>query len=241
MNYQLTYKEIRAKYGAKYGRESVFIDVYVCLLSPIFTKIAVRHRLLPNTVTIGMILSGIIGAFFFWMPYSICKIVGIIFIHLWFILDCSDGEVARATKTFSKWGKELDYLAHTFNHPLFAMSFFISMYLDGYLLKGTILLFGLLILSDGILRMIYVFHYIEVIKKGNEENNSREKLKFGYKQLIILVINIFAQFPNFALIYPIVYIINAKAGYFYLIVNAFIATLYSLYAMIKWIGKIHRI
>lgn len=240
MNYKLTYKEIREKYGARYGRESVFIDVYVCLLSPIFTKTAVRHKLLPNTVTIGMILSGVIGAFFFWMPYSICKIIGIIFIHLWFILDCSDGEVARATKTFSKWGKELDYMAHTFNHPLFAMSFFISMYLEGHLQRGTILLFGLLILSDGILRMIYVFHYIKVIKGGNE-NNGSEQTKFGCRELAIFVINIFAQFPNFALIYPIVYIISAKAGYFYLIVNAFIATLYSLYAMIKWIKSIHKI
>lgn len=240
MNDKLTYGEIRKKYGAKYGRGSVFVDAYVCLISPIFTKIAVRYKLLPNTMTIGMILSGIIGAFFFGTPYLTCKIIGIIFIHLWFVLDCSDGEVARATKTFSKWGKELDYMAHTFNHPLFAMSFFISIYLDGHLLKGTILLFGLLILSDGILRMIYIFHYLEKIKEGNE-NNSREETNSTWRELVIFVINIFAQFPNFALIYPIVYIISAKAGYFYLIVDTFIATLYSLYAMIKWIRGIHRI
>ncbi|MDR1183148.1 MAG: CDP-alcohol phosphatidyltransferase family protein, partial [Bacteroidales bacterium] len=97
-----------------------------CRFSPLFSAFFVNRKITPNQVTLLMILSGIIGAIFFALPYVICKIIGAIFIQLWFVFDDSDGEVARYTKQFSKYGTEMDFMAHAITHPLFILSFLAS-------------------------------------------------------------------------------------------------------------------
>ena len=44
----------------------------------------------------------------------------------------SDGQVARYTKTFSKYGEELDYVAHHICHGLFIASFAVNLYFLQY-------------------------------------------------------------------------------------------------------------
>lgn len=238
---KLTYREIKNKYGSPYGRDSVFIDFYTCALSPFFTKIAIQLNLIPNTVTFGMIISGLIGAALFWIPNVYIRIIGVVFIHLWFILDCSDGEVARITKHYSKYGEELDYMAHTINHPLFMLSFLIAIYCDEILNVRIIIAMFLTVAADFMLRIVYTFRHIDAIRYNTKESRRDDRSKFSRKEIIIFIINIFAQFPNFALIYPIIYLINREVGICYMYVNAAVAFMYSGYVAFSWLKRIHKL
>jgi phosphatidylserine synthase len=140
----------------------------------------IKQKTLPNTITIYMILSGWLGAFLFAFDNIYLKIIGYLFIHLWFIFDCSDGEVARMTKTFSKMGKELDYVAHIVNHPMFAISFTISaiqLYDQSVISSFWILvIFSLLIIFNLIGRGLMSLNLIYDIKKDNKQSISNSKI-----------------------------------------------------------------
>lgn len=237
---RLSYREIKRNYGSPYGKGSVFIDFYACALSPLITIIALKFHLIPNTVTLGMIVSGIAGATVFWIPNPTIRIIGVFFIHLWYILDCSDGEVARINNHFSKYGKELDYMAHTINHPLFSISFLIALYLDGLFDYKVLICVLMTISADSVLRMVYTFRYIDAIRLGTKESARAEKGRLSTKEMILFILNIFAQFPNFALIYPVVYLINREAGMIYLYINTTMAFLYSAHVSISWLRTIHK-
>jgi phosphatidylglycerophosphate synthase len=118
-----SYKEIRRHYQPHDRWCPSLIDHYAYLISPLFTRIFVKAGIVPNTVTVLMIAAGVIGAILFAGPQLWLKVYGLLFLHLWYVLDCSDGEVARITGTFSKFGKEMDYTAHLVNHPLFNLAF----------------------------------------------------------------------------------------------------------------------
>lgn len=237
----LDYKEIKTQYGAKYGKGSVFIDFYVCAISPICTKIALALHLIPNTVTICMIISGLIGAGLFWYPNLGVKIVGVFFIHLWFVLDCSDGEVARITKRFSNYGEELDFMAHSINHPIFILSFLVAILSDMGFDLTVIICTVFIISADNVLRMVYMMHHIDAVKNSVNNRNRQDGSPFSIKEIIIFIVNIFAQFPNFALIFPVVYLINRQAGIYYLMIDMAVAVLYSIYCVVRWIKKIHMV
>jgi len=59
-----------------------------------------------------MILAGIIGGIFLAFPGYLYGIIGVLFLQLFLILDCVDGEVARSKQIFSTKGKFLDLIAN---------------------------------------------------------------------------------------------------------------------------------
>ena len=122
----MKYKEIRKNYQVSDKYTLTLVDYLSLAVSPFLTKLFIKTSITPNRVTLLMILSGIVGAALFSVNLVWIKIIGIIFIYLWYILDCSDGEVARIKKRFSRYGKDIDYLAHFINHPLYIISFFMS-------------------------------------------------------------------------------------------------------------------
>ena len=144
----LSVKEIRCKYQHNKFYDGYLVDHFCQIFSPYFTWLFVRLGWTPNYVTSLMIIFGILGATFFVIPSLSFKIVGVLFIYLWYIMDISDGEVARATKTFSKFGQEFDYTAHVINHPLFVLSFTLC------IIQANIL-YGLLIVGLGLVDMIF--------------------------------------------------------------------------------------
>ena len=91
-----------------------------------FSVLFIRKGISPNGITMLMILSGIIGSILFAMPNAVCKWAGYIFWVLWYVFDNSDGQVARFTKRFSKYGTEMDYMAHLIDHPLMNLAIWIT-------------------------------------------------------------------------------------------------------------------
>jgi phosphatidylglycerophosphate synthase len=75
-----------------------------------FTRVALRVGLKPNAITLLSFLIGIgaaasfAGGSWFWL------LVGALLLQLSLVLDCVDGEVARATRTFTPFGAWLDAL-----------------------------------------------------------------------------------------------------------------------------------
>ncbi|MFQ9924809.1 MAG: CDP-alcohol phosphatidyltransferase family protein [Beduini sp.] len=237
----MNYKEIldfSMDYSKKESLTRVAIGYPLKYIAIFFTKYLLKSKLTPNELTIGMILSGIMGAFLFCMPSIWIKIIGIIFIWLWFVLDICDGIVARIKKQFSKFGKELDYCAHVINHPLFNLSFMITVLQITKDYRFSILFFLIVVLN-----LAYRFFnciniiYINKMKEVNLDiKNIKDVAKF--KRLIIFCINFFIHFPNYALIFPIICLINLRVALIYSLLVILINLIYIPYIYIKFIFKI---
>ncbi|CUO43860.1 CDP-alcohol phosphatidyltransferase family protein [Clostridium disporicum] len=235
----MKYREIREKYQ---GQNETIVDAYATSISPIITKWFLTKKFTPNEITIMMILSGIIGAILFSINSIILKMLGIVFIHMWYILDCSDGEVARIKKQFSKFGTEIDYSAHILNHPLFNISFAISLIsLNRYNIAFVLVLTIILISIDGIFRNLYAF---EVIYKVKMEEEIQKGAIYKGSRLSILkrVVFQFVHYPNYALIFPIIfvsdYFIGSNIAILFLISIITVQVPMILKSYIIWIKRI---
>jgi len=108
---ELSIKEIRNKY--QYSSSDTWYARIVCRkFSAYFTWLFLHTPIIPNQLTSLMILMGIIGGIFLGMDGYLNGLIGALFFQLFLILDCVDGEVARAKKIFSAKGKFLDYIAN---------------------------------------------------------------------------------------------------------------------------------
>ncbi|SHH26740.1 CDP-alcohol phosphatidyltransferase family protein [Clostridium grantii] len=232
----MKYKEIRKNYQNYSYIDTALVDPYVASISPLFTKLFIKYNIIPNYVTVLMIISGILGAILFSFPSNILKGLGIMFIHLWYILDCSDGEVARITKKFSKFGKEIDHMAHIINHPLYNLSFAYSMICINRFNSVMILFLFMGVISiEMINRYLESFYIIYTLRLGNDVDKSKkDSLK---KRICLYIANIFVLYPNFALIFPIIYLIdanlNTNVSIYYLVIQVFVAGVVVLRNFVK--------
>jgi len=94
-----------------------------------------KTNITPNFVTILQIIIGLSACLVIALfPKQEVFILGIIFLHLAYLLDCSDGEIARAKKMSSLEGLFLDKFAHAITMPsiFMAVSMYYSQYFIGY-------------------------------------------------------------------------------------------------------------
>lgn len=207
MNYKTIYNEYQhSDYGWLKG---IFIDNYARIFSPFITMVALKLKMIPNVVTLCMIIFGIIGAVLFAMPQLWCKILGTFFIHLWYITDLSDGEVARITKRFSKYGTDIDYYAHMINHPLYIAAFGYSFIQLGYDTVWVLIAMFVYVTAELSIRMIYALdlrHQNDQGKSFSEKITLKYLVKFFTRNLFI--------FPNIALVYPIIFLFSSELGWY---------------------------
>ncbi|MFM7146230.1 MAG: DUF5941 domain-containing protein [Actinomycetales bacterium] len=77
-------------------------------LSKPITALALRLGWSPNSITLVSFAVGLISAVAFAQGSVLMRIVGAVLLQLSLIIDCVDGEVARATRRFSALGAWLD-------------------------------------------------------------------------------------------------------------------------------------
>lgn len=212
-------------------------------ISPYLSSMYINKNVKPNKITLHMIYSGIIGAILFSNPNIYLKLLGAIFIHLWFILDCSDGEVARYTTTFSKYGKELDYMAHLINHPLFGFSIFMSLVqLERYNIDYLVIMVFLSNFLDYVNRNLYTLDMIVQFKEENRKDIKNITMS-TIKKKILLITNIFIIYPNFILfgvvIYFIDYFVNTNILIAYLSMNIIFTSIFGVRKLIKFTRKFY--
>lgn len=239
----MKYSTIRKEYQHHELSSMVFVDPYATLLSPFVTKMCIKFHLIPNAVTLCMIGSGIIGAILFALPFLWSKILGTIFIHLWYVFDCSDGEVARITKRFSKFGTEIDYTAHVINHPLFLFSFLLTLLQadTGWSTLSLCLIFFGVVALNLIFRVWVLFGDIYRVRMTDSAKTSasvQATVTARLKRFIMFFVNILLQLPNFCLIFPIVYFISAKAAVWYVIAVLAVNIVMVPFLMLLWLRKI---
>ena len=208
----MRYKDIRKSTKIKPINQEVFFAYFFGRrLSPFFVNIFLNLKIKPNTVTVYMIIAGIIGAILFAFDNIWFKFTGYIFMLLWLILDCVDGEVARITKVFSKFGEELDYIAHIINHPIFNIALLISLiqlnkYNIMFVSMVSIILISSNLVSRNLLSMYTIF---ELKVKSKKVISNKRKL---YRVIISYLIGVLTQYPNFVLIFPILYFVDVLIG-----------------------------
>ncbi len=169
-------------------------------LSPFLSILFIKKHIKPDTITIMMIVCGIIAPILLMVNNIYLQCVSAFLFILWFTLDASDGEVARFTSTFSKHGRDLDYLSHVSCHSLFVMAMWkIYVYQSDYLLSLTLLFFAL-IASELFYRISVL--YIVYIEKVEYKNISNHKF-------LVSILNNIGYFPNFVVFFPALFCISS--------------------------------
>lgn len=236
-----SYREIRTSFQVHPRIEPVLVDHYAKFLSPLFTKVFLRLGTTPNQVTVLMMLSGILGGCLFALPGIWIKAAGIVFIHVWYVLDCSDGEVARITRRFSPFGKEIDYTAHIIDHPVFNLAFAITLLQTARHAAPVVLFVAILgISAELVLRNIMSFYIIRDLKIPASPSQPSEPSNL--KSIFVHFVNAFTLYPNFALAFPLCHLIDHFMGtnlaFPYLCFHTGLSTLVAIRSTTTWVKRI---
>jgi phosphatidylglycerophosphate synthase len=80
-------------------------------LAFLLVKSIYKTRITPDQLTLGAIVLGLTGGFFYAFGLRQTSTIGALFYILFVILDCSDGQLARLKKNGTKIGRLLDGIA----------------------------------------------------------------------------------------------------------------------------------
>lgn len=227
-----TYSEIRS-FSPIFSciLERSFAEIVCMPLSPFLSKLFLQKNISPNTITLFMIIAGVMGNLFLMYPSWEIKSIGAFFLYLWFVLDCSDGEVARISKQFSKYGKEMDYMAHLTCHPLLMIAIWVTYYQMGVKMMNYISLICLIFISGELVNrnLIMFITYLEE-KRSRIQKSSH---------LVCIVRYCLIQplyFPNFVIVFPVILVLHymsmSNSLYVFIVWFSYYA-LYCIYAVLK--------
>jgi len=146
----LSIKELRDKcQGSKIKYDTWYGKHFARKVSIYLTFVFIKLGFSANTVTGLFLFSGIVSAILFSLGSRTSMLAGALVLQLWYILDHSDGEVARYRDEVSLTGSYFDYLTHYIVHPLvfigLGWGFLKSTGNMGYLLSGITGAFGMMI------------------------------------------------------------------------------------------------
>lgn len=177
---------IKEQTGIKDFRDGMLAGHFICRsLSRPCSVWFIKHNIKPNQVTLLMILFGVIGSILFAIPNIWAKIAGYVFWILWFTMDLSDGQVARYTKNFSKYGTEMDYMAHLIDHPFMNIAIWATFLQMNIISPITLsLLFILSISFELIIRNIISFQFFH--KKLYSNLNKHSVKRQGFIKYFII-------------------------------------------------------
>jgi len=84
--------------------------MYMRALSLRVTRLMLRTRMSPNQITTVMVVAGVLSGVALLVPGLLGAVLSVLFMQLYLLLDCVDGEVARWRRQFSPLGVYLDRL-----------------------------------------------------------------------------------------------------------------------------------
>ena len=129
----------------------VFIGrVFGTPLARLFAKLKIS----PNSITVITVPVALLAGICFFYNNLI---LGVFFYFLSYILDCSDGTLARITNTTSKYGEKLDYYTDTANN----IFMYFGLWYSQFYLQGLWLIGGAIIAAH---YAIMVFGYVFLTK-----------------------------------------------------------------------------
>ncbi|MEN8834305.1 MAG: CDP-alcohol phosphatidyltransferase family protein [Pacificibacter sp.] len=85
--------------------------------------VLLKTGITPNSITYLQIIVGLLGCYAIYaMQNTLGLAIGVLLLHFAYVLDCVDGEIARATNTESIQGIFLDKFAHAITMPAIFLS-----------------------------------------------------------------------------------------------------------------------
>ena len=230
----------------KNSRSSLWVKLVVRKISFVFTFLFVNIFISPWLASVISAIIAILGSVFLCINNDTFRILGVIFIQLWLVFDCVDGNIARVTKHFSKMGDFIDTLSG-YVISAFAMvgigvaaynTTSISFLKDNYLL----VLFGCLgCIANLLTRLIhqnYVATILKLESKGVVIHNPDEDVErdhgLGYlrsridKEIgisgifmpLLIIAAIFNFYDYFTIIYSIFFCLSCIAIILYYILKS---------------------
>jgi len=100
------------KFTKKDLAEQNFYDQFLRFFSIYLVKIFLYTKITANQISIISMIVGAGAGLFFAVPNIWYWLIGFLVLHLFFVLDAVDGEVARYRKACSPMGRYFDVLAH---------------------------------------------------------------------------------------------------------------------------------
>lgn len=231
-----TISEIRRDFQ-DHGLYSKFLnDHFMAFFSPYCTRQFIRWGIVPNQATMLMLLFGVIGAVLFSLPNIYIKVLGIVFIYSWYLMDVVDGEIARITQNFSKYGKEFDYTAHVVDHPAFALSFAYCAYEVSHLLSILIIALGFI---DSIFRSLQSFAIIRNLKEESPCTSGTSYNKLPNSYFVKYIFLNLSTYPLYALVFPPLFLISWRLSLYYVLCVFASSTIVMLIGLKKWLKMIY--
>ncbi|AOV94433.1 hypothetical protein AQV86_00735 [Nanohaloarchaea archaeon SG9] len=92
--------------------ETVYAYFFLRRLSPFFTWIFLRLGASANMITFLGLVMAVAGSFMFYSTSLVYWVIGWVMYQLYYVLDCSDGEIAVLTDSTSDFGGFLDKISH---------------------------------------------------------------------------------------------------------------------------------
>jgi hypothetical protein len=100
------------KQSLKMAEVEEAVDMFIYRpLAFLLVKAIYKTNITPDNLTLGAIVLGLTGGFFYTFGLHHTSVIGAIFYILFIILDCSDGQLARLKKNGTKIGRLLDGIA----------------------------------------------------------------------------------------------------------------------------------
>ncbi len=146
----------------------------------------------PNFLSFIGLVIGLLTAALFSLGVYLYSLIAIVFYNLYFIIDCLDGELARARGTTSQFGQALDNFSDRFVEGFIFVGLSIGVY--NALEKPVFLIFGLLTVIH-----YFLFSFTsEVAYSGDTPNvpkiNLGKTMYFSSHSIIIAVVTLAAVF-----------------------------------------------
>ena len=93
------------------------LDLYFYrIISFIFVKIIYRFPVTPNQISVTAMIFGVISGYFFSTATASSYLIAAIFYTLYYLMDCSDGQLARLKKNGTRLGRIIDGISDYVTH-----------------------------------------------------------------------------------------------------------------------------
>jgi len=230
----------RKKYDKWYG-------AYVCRRISIYiTRALIPLGISANTVTFIFLVIGLLACVFFSLGYEYWFLVGAILLHIWYLIDHVDGEIARYRNSSSVSGIYFDKMVHYIVHTSYYFCLGWGVYRDlgitlaiavGYIAGFSMLLITVTNdLKDSTILQKLIFNKKGIVLSNRDEiGNLLESKDKNAIQRIFSFLHNMCTFPNDMNLLTLVIVL--KLLFFNRIIYVFLLA-YAILATTVWVSRV---
>ena len=174
-------KELRKKCSSKSLIDDWFTEKISRNISIYFTKLWLLLGMSANQVTTFIVIFGILSSILLFTGNLYLMLIGILALIFNFILDASDGEVARYNKTKSLLGGHIDQIQHHLLPRLYFFGIGFSVFLNTEML--SVLIFGLLCVIFSVSIVMDTLCW-ELVRVGLEDIQRKKRWNINSTKII---------------------------------------------------------